>query len=221
METIIKDKSIKGDLICDGELIFAPGLGRVDIEGRINAQSIEIEEGTNIYSGRDISSRGDIYSRGHIFSDGCIFSGGQIYSGGYISSGGHIYSGGRIYSREYIFSGMQTFSGGDIYSGRYIYSRGDIYFSYHLIFKTEITCKLLRLSCNHEIERQYWIEKFNLFGFKKIAKQISTGCVTEIKPIFEDKKTAARLLKCKYFTKLEKLIIKSWHKGELEDENLY
>ena len=38
METIIKDKIIKGDLICDGELIFAPGLGRVDIEGRINAQ---------------------------------------------------------------------------------------------------------------------------------------------------------------------------------------
>ena len=179
METIIKDKIIKGDLICDGKLIFAAGLGKVNIEGQIRAQSIEIKEGTYIYSG------------GHISSDGDIYSDKDIYSGGYIYSGGHIYSG------------------------------GNIYFSYHLIFKTKITCKLLRLSSNSEIERRYWIEKFNLFGFKKIAKQISTGCVQEIQPIFADKKTAARLLKCKYFTKLEKLIIKSWHKGELKGESLY
>jgi hypothetical protein len=200
-DTIIKDsKAIKGDLICSGKLIFEAGLGRIEIEGRIKAAvSIEIKEGTNISS------------------LGYISSGGDISSGGYISSLGNISSGGDISSRGYISSG------GDISSRGYISSLGDISFSYHLSFKTKISCSLLRIARNNEIERGFWKEKFSLFGFKKAEKAVETGCVNEIREKLLDVKMKSEIVKikkCKYWTKIERLVIKSWLQGNLKDEKI-
>ena len=102
----------------------------------------------------------------------------------------------------------------DIYAGGYISAGGDISFSYYLKFGTKITAKLLRGSSNLEIERAFWIEKFNLFGFKKLAAEIKTGCVAEIRAKLQP--WVKKLRACKLWTETERLVIGSWIDGKLE-----
>jgi len=83
-----------------------------------------------------------------------------------------------------------------------------------------LTCKLLRILPNSENERKYWLEKFNLFSFKAVAKCIEVGCVPEIREKINklpasDKKEMEKL---KYWTKIERLVLKSWRDCELIKE---
>jgi len=181
-EKVIKTNKIKGDLKFDGKIIFKAGLGRVEIEGVIEASlGIEIKDRTNIYSGGNISSGGDIYSSGY------ISSGGNISSGGYISSG------------------------------------GNIFFSFHIRFKTKISCTLLRILRDDEFERSFWAEKLSLFGFKKVAEIIgdTNNCVNSIRgKIIRINGIQKKLLACKYWTKTERMVIISWLDGKLKDYKL-
>ena len=73
------------------------------------------------------------------------------------------------------------------------------------------------------IERSFWTEKFLLFGFKKAATAIETGCVNEIREKLLDvkmKSEITKIQKCKYWTKIERLVIKSWLDGNLKDEKI-
>jgi len=80
---------------------------------------------------------------------------------------------------------------------------------------------LLRISRDSNIEREYWIEKFNLFGFKKVAEVIKEGCIDSIRnKVSEIKGIKSKLLKCKYWTATERLVIKSWIDGKLEKEKV-
>ena len=207
-EKIITEREIKGNLEFDGKLIFESNLGEVRVEGFIKAGlGIEVKAGTNISSGGYINSGGGIRSGGDIRSGRDIWSGRDIRSGGDIWSGGDISSGGYIGSV------------GDIKSGGYIWSDGDIYFSFHIKFKTKISCKLLRISRDNSVERNYWIEKFSLFGFKNVVKIISDGCVDKIRAELKGIDTK-KILKCKYWTKLEMAVLKSWIDGKLENYEL-
>ena len=117
-----------------------------------------------------------------------------------------------------ISSGGDIFSGGYIFSGGDISSKGDIYFSYHITFKTHITCKLLRISSIEKIERKFWIEKFLLFGFRKLAQLIQEGCSSDIRQkLLNEPNIEKELLKCKYWTETERMVILSWIKGELKN----
>ena len=188
----MSDTIIKDSKAIKGDLICS---GKLIFEaglGRIEIEGrIKAAVSIEIKEGTNISSGGDISSLGDIYSGGYISSGGDISSLGYISSGGNISSG------------------------------GDISFSYHLSFKTKISCSLLRIARNNEIERGFWKEKFSLFGFKKAEKAVETGCVNEIREKLLDVKMKSEIVKikkCKYWTKIERLVIKSWLDGKLKDE---
>jgi len=155
-----------------------------------------------------VRTEGNIRARKVIVESGTyIYSGGSIYSSGYIHSGGPIYSAGEIRS------------GGSIYSGGEICSGGNILFSYHLKFKSKISCKLLRISPNNEIEREFWLNKCRLFGFEKMAKTIETGCVTEIRARQNklSKTYKTEVLSFPFWTQTERMVIKSWFDSELAE----
>ena len=108
---------------------------------------------------------------------------------------------------------------GDISSGGDIRSVGDIYFSYHLSFSIKIKCQYLRISWNDSTERSFWIEKMNLFGFKKVAEALQSGCVEDVRrKVLAIKGASKKLLACKYWTKTERLVLMSWIDGKLEYE---
>ena len=70
-----------------------------------------------------------------------------------------------------------------------------------------------RISPNSAFERNFWVEKLNLFGFGELAKEIETKCVDEIKE--KIKPYAERLLACKHWTLTERLAIMSWIDGKI------
>jgi len=207
-EKIITETRIEGNIIFDRKVIFE---NDCIVTGKIQAGDIS--------SDGDINSDGHISSDGHINSDGDISSDGHINSDGYISSDGDINSGGYISSDGDINSGGDIRSDGDINSGGDISSAGDISFSYHIYFK-KITCKLLRISPDCQIERSYWIEKMMLFGFCDVSKAIEDGCSDEIREKLSKIPETKKVLACKYWTKIERLVIKSWIDGQLVNEKL-
>ena len=57
----------------------------------------------------------------------------------------------------------------------------------------------------------------NLFGFKEIAELLQTGCVNEIREnIGKIKGIREKLLKCKYWSAIERMTIISWLDGRLD-----
>ena len=93
---------------------------------------------------------------------------------------------------------------------------GNLRFSYHLKFKLKLNAKIIRLAPTDEIERRFWIEKLNLFGFPELALKIKVGCMDNIRKKLEP--YAKELLACKLWTLTERLAIKSWIDGKVEFE---
>jgi len=219
---VITKKLIKGDLEFDGKIVFERELGLVEVKGNIKAGGdIEVRYGTELHCSGGIVSGGRIWSDeniragGYISSGRYIWSGGDIISGRFVDSNGNIWSGGSIKVNENIISAGSIRSNGDINSGAYIY------FSFFLKFRDCITCKLLRISPKTVFERDYWIERLNLFGFEDIAEIIKEGCTSKIRTkLSKIKGIEKRLLECPHWTQTERLVILSWLKGGLENYSL-
>lgn len=187
----MKNKTIKTSKAIKGDLIAKGKLIFLANLGRI-----EISGKIEATLGIEIGIGTNIYSKGY------------IHSKSYISSKGNIYSKGYIYSESYIYSE------GDIHSESYIYV------SFFLKFGAKISCKILRISTNENLERNYWIDKMNLFGFPDVANAAKDGCVDTIRERLTKCKNVKAVLKFKYWTSFERMVIKSWINGELKDYKL-
>jgi len=74
---------------------------------------------------------------------------------------------------------------------------------------------MMRISLDNYFERSFWIEKFSLFGFVELSEEIKEGCVDKIQAAV--RKYKKELLEFKLWSRLEKMVIKSWIDGELKE----
>jgi hypothetical protein len=76
----------------------------------------------------------------------------------------------------------------------------------------------LRISASATFERSFWLEKYKMFGFKKMTKLIKSDCRETLLKGHQglSKAYKKKLLNFKYWTNTERLAIKSWLEGGLE-----
>ncbi|MHA1828623.1 MAG: hypothetical protein ACTSX6_08245, partial [Candidatus Heimdallarchaeaceae archaeon] len=73
---------------------------------------------------------------------------------------------------------------------------------------------------NPELERSYWLEKLKLFNLSEFGYLIEGDCMDEIRKKIKKEKNINKILECPYWTKLERLTIKSWLNGGLKKERM-
>ena len=205
-----------------GKVTFEAGLGEIEIVGSIRAHiGVVLEEGVSVHVGGNIYSEGDICIRdGNLSCDSDIFSKGNIRNyNGNIHSEKTIHCIGNLRCEKDIYGKEGVLSRGYIFCKGNIHSESNISFMYHLGALGNITCKALRISAFAGLERAYWIEKMNLFGFANLAKIVEEGnCFDDIRENFlKIDGIETTLMNCPYWAAIEKAALLCFVRNGLTD----